>query len=335
MRRVGIKRITILSLLTCMVLNVQSSESTDEKTIIRLPDEYVVKNANVQSVRLGDLATSIQAPTPEKLQQLVGVELVEAPDEGEQVKLSKTQVHLAIRAAHYDFTSVLFEGAKITDVFGLGQKVTISSMVDAIHKKIKQETRWPDDEIVFRVLGAPAEDAWLPAKPYEIVVERVSPQLYGTSRYEVGFYVDQIQVDKKVFLVKVAHLREVFVPTTDIQRGALITADKLRAEKIEIDQEFSDRQYVDVPEELVGKRCRFLLRRNEPIRWNSLETNYVLRRGDMVQMIVRNNGLILQTTARAQSRGAPGEIIPVQTIGTGKIVNAKVISGGMVEMISS
>jgi flagella basal body P-ring formation protein FlgA len=322
-----------LAILLCATAKTESANQPT-KTIIRLPEEYVVQKNAMQSIRLGDIAGAIQAPSQEDLLQLVGIELIGKPDPGQVVKLSRTQIHLAIREAKYDFANVIFEGANVINVYGTGKKVTIPEMVEAIRNKIKQETGWSNEELVFRVLTAPSKDAWLPDKEFETVVERINPLLYGNSRYEVSFFVDHILVDKAIFNVKVARMRKIYKPIRDMRRGEVIAAGDLREEWMEIDTVFNDRQIAESPQELIGNRCKLDLRKSEPIRLNGLETNYVLRRGDIVQMVVRSNGMVLQTTAQAQSRGAPGETIPVKTIGSGKVVFVKVINSGWVELVS-
>ncbi len=335
MKHRWIKTVLLIGVLLNAALVSESAKIRDEKTIIRLPKEYVVKDKSAEYLYLGDLAIGIEAPDRQSLQKLVKVQLMEVPEEGEKKKISQTQILLAIRADDYDFYNVDFEGGDVIDIYGPGQKVTVNQMVEAIQKNILKETKWKEEELIFRVLTAPAHDTWLPDQPYELVVERINKQVYGNSRYEVSFYINHIQVDKAPFIIKVARKRKVYTPIRDMRRGELITPKVIQEEVKEIDSTFLDRQIANNPNEIIGNRCRLGLRRNEPIKWNSLETNYILRRGDMVQMIVRNNGLVLQTSAQAQMRGAPGDIIPVRAAGTGKIVHAKVISGGLVELVSS
>ena len=306
-----------------------------ELTTIKLPEQYVVPNERMNIIRLGDLAESIAAPNSENLQTLANLEIVNAPDPGQTSKLSNLQVLTEIRKIGYDYGSVRFQGPKVIDVYGSGQWAPVTLMVDALKAFILKETGWSEEELTFHVLSAPTKDAWLPPKKYEIAVNRINKVLHGNGRYEVCFYIDQIQIEKCAFIVRVGHRRKVYVPVHDMERGEVITMNDVREEVKDIIKEQYDRMYIGRLEDLIGQRCRTSLSPMEPVQRSALETNYVLKRGSVVQMILRHNGTLLQTTAKAQTRGAPGQIIPVKVDSTARVVKAKVINHSLVEWVSS
>ena len=307
----------------------------ESKTQIQLPSEYIVKSPTAESIRLGDLAEQIQCNNEETRQALADLVLMDAPHEGDVQRLAQHQVLHAIRSAGHDFFDVTFTGAKLIDVHGPGQKVTMKVMVDAIQKSILESSGIPDDELSMQILSAPKQEPWLPPQPYTIFVQRLNPRLLGTSRYAVRFLIDQVMAHEEQFITNVARKKRVYIPLVALKRGEVIQPHNVREEIQLIDKEQLDLLYVDSLDDLVGMRCRVNIREYEPVKWTSLETNYVLKRGDPVQMVVRNGALVMHTLVKAYDRGAPGDVISVKADGTGKIVKARVINRNLVEKIGN
>jgi len=331
-------RLLILSLAMmdfCVPASITAEVKEKPKTHIRLPKEYAVQERKEKRILLGELAEEIKAPDAESAKKLARVEVMDTPQAGEHKRISQPQILLAMRLSGYDYLNVILEGASTIEVYGPGFRVSVQDMVKAICRKAQKETGWSDDELVIRILNAPNQDAWLPGKPAEIIVDRLQPMILGTSRFEVGFYIDKILVAKVPFEVSVSHKRKVYYPTRQINPEDVIRAGDLREEVTLIDQVQYDDMYVDNKEDLIGRRTRTQLNRREPIRWQYLETNYILKQGDIVQMLIRNQGFSLQTMAQVQMRAAVGDVILVKTVGTNRLVKAKVVSSNLVEMVSS
>jgi flagella basal body P-ring formation protein FlgA len=185
------------------------------------------------------------------------------------------------------------------------------------------------------VVSTPTENLWLPPSELEIDIARVNPQVIGTARYEVSFFKDKILLKKVPFVICVSRRRPVFIPIRNIDRGELLSKENVREVVQLITNEHLDSQLVDSVEELIGRQSKMPIKKGTAIKWFSLETNYLTKRGDAVQMIVRNGGMTLQTTGVAQQRGAKGDVITVKTKATGKVLKAKVLARGLVELVAS
>lgn len=332
MKKAGI--ITILLFLSSMVPCFAAISGVQDKTVIVLPERYVVPSENTKKILLGDIAKKIESTSPEIAKKMAVLSIMDAPPPGDQVRLSNVQVLQAIRIAGFDFFNTRTDGAKLIEVSGIGQTITIDSMVKAIQTKILKETNWPEEELVMRVLSTPTRDGWLPPSKLTMEINRINPNIMGTTRYEVGFYQNNILVKTLPFIVSVAHKRVVFVPTRNINRGETLDEENLREFEQIITNDQLDQQIVDSKEALVGVKCRTPIRKGDTLKWYALEINTLTKRGDLVQVIVRNGGVTLQTTGFAQKDGGKGDVIPVKTKSTGKIVNAVILDQGVVELAS-
>ncbi|MGI6455255.1 MAG: flagellar basal body P-ring formation chaperone FlgA [bacterium] len=306
-----------------------------EKTKIQLVDEYIETDSGAERISLAKLARSIDSSDPALVEQLQQLPVIDVPKPGERIRLGKHQVLFKIRTAGFDYHQIDLQGESVITVYGPGQKVTIEEMIEAIKEDILQDSGWTESELVLQVLSTPARHTWLPAADFEMMVERTGPMIHGSNRYEVQFFVNHVLVDKAVFLVKVLHERPVFVAARPIQRGEVIQAQDITSRMVMVDNEARDQQMVSNVQDIVGQRARIPIAKNEEVRTYSLETNYLLRRGDLVQVLVKNNGITMQTLGLAQTRGAVGDVIPVKAQGTGKLLKAKVLSRNLVELVSS
>lgn len=308
-----------------------ASASAKELTVLHLPESFVIADTEVVSVTLGALADSIEGGDPAFIQTLNDLEITVSPKPGEQKSISDVNVLHAIRSARLDYLNIDLRGAKRTQIFGAGQTIAMDDMIDAIQQQILRETGWSKDELSMRVLSSPAQTLWLPPGEVKLFVNPVSKQIQGAARYELECYIDRILVDKGVFIVASEHRRTLLVPRDDLKRGHVIQENDLLERVVFIDNEALDRQIISDKDELIGARCKTPLRRNEPIKYFSLESNLVVRHGSPVTMIVRQNGMTMHTLAKAQQRGAPGDVIPVKTNSTQQVVMAKIINGDLVE----
>ncbi len=314
---------------------LNSSAEQPEKTTIFLKEEYVVPKDATGEIKIGDVAKSIQAPDLELKQKLAELEVMEAPKPGEKDRLPSNYIILAVRRAGYPYHQLYLEGASTINVYGPGKHVTVQEMIEAIYEDVKKDTDWDKDELILRVISVPPRDCWLPDKPMEMVVERSNLTPYGTSRYEIQFFVDNILKEKVPFVVSVQRQRKAWVPTRTLQRGEVVQEEDLREKILVFDSAIEDDQVVDNKEKLIGKRCRTAIRKNQPIKWHTLETNYIMKRGDLANMIIRNNGMTMVTSVKVQDRCAVGDVVHVKTAQTGHTVKAKVLNRKYVVWVAS
>lgn len=309
--------------------------AADPQAVVRLPERYTAPADAGETIRLGALAEAVVSDDPALRLKLQALEVMDTPPSGEIRRLAQHQVVMAMRVAGIDFYRVGFEGARLIEVRGPGQTVPLRAMVEAIQRKILAETGWNPEEISLQILSAPTREPWLPAGRLEMTVERVNRQILGSTRYTVRFLIGKIMVEEVQFIAHVARKRMVFFPVGNPKRGDVITEDSIRGEIQLIDGEHLDRLYAGSADELIGKRFRVDPKPYEPIRYNALETNFVVRRGDRVQMIVRDGGFVLRTSAVVQERAAPGDVVPVKAAVTGMVLKARVINKNLVEKTAS
>lgn len=316
-----------------LLASIADAKSNKDMTWLQLPKEYIVSGTNTV-IYLHEIVDTIKGGNADYIAQILPVPVMETPEPGTHRRLAHHQIILALRQAGFDTLDIRFEGNQLVEVYGPGQKISRTEMVDAIESKIERETGLTADEFRLQVVSSPPYDSWLKPGEYEIDVDRVNPSVLGTSRYNVRFIQDRIMEKEEAFLVNIARKREVYMPVDNLGRGTVIRPEFIHKEIRFVDQEVKDKLYVDDINEIIGKKSRNNLRQTDIITWNMLETNYVVNRGETVRAMINSDKFTMQTTAKTESRGAPGDIIPIKMELTGKILNARVMNGNLVEIVS-
>jgi flagella basal body P-ring formation protein FlgA len=323
----------VLSSLLMVITGTTQAINNDELTWIQLPKEHIASGTDT-AVYLYEVAETIKGNDADFISKLLPVPVMETPEPGSHQRLANHQIILALRKAGLDTLHIRFAGNKLVDVYGPGQSISRKDMVDAIEQRVMRDTGLNADDLQLQVISSPPYDAWLKPGEFDMQVDRVNPNVLGTSRYNVRFVQDRIVTHDEAFLVNVSRKREVFMPVDNLPRGTVMEPEYIRKEVKFIDQEAKDKLYVDNIDDIVGKKIRNTLRQSDIITWNILETNYIVNRGATVRAVLSSDKFTMQTTAKTESRGAPGDIIPIKMELTGKVLNAKVLTHDMVEIIT-
>lgn len=85
------------------------------------------------------------------------------------------------------------------------------------------------------------------------------------------------------------------------------------------------------PIDAVGQTSRRLLRAGDVLRNSSLSAPILVKRGDAVVMIARQDGIEVSTAGEALDAGAKGAMVRVRNASSGQIVRMRVSAAGMVE----
>lgn len=291
MNRLRIVTIAILSMVAAGSNGATTYQPDD--IVIDLPGSYTVTQEDQKTIRLGEIARSIQAADEQIRQKFESLTVLEVPAAGQSARLPNHYIIQSIRQAGLDYTKVKFTGERLVNVLGCGKNLDLQNIIERMNKQVLDETGWSGDELVLRIVSAPTDCLWVPPRSVEIQLERTSPTVYGTVRFEANLYIDSILYKTFPIVASISHRRTVYLPTRTLERGDIIGKEDIREVVQYFDQEFADRQTVDDPNEIVGAKCKTTLTKGDAIKWNNLDVNYVVNRGDPVKIVVQNKGMTL------------------------------------------
>ena len=132
------------------------------------------------------------------------------------------------------------------------------------------------------------------------------------------------------FVVSVKVFDFVLVANHDLRIETPITESDFRMEEVAID---GRTEYVKDVQEIVGLVPHRVIRAGSPVTVNYFQQPLAVLSGNPVKIIVRYNGIEATAKGIAMTRGRIGEVIKVKNEASQKIVTARVIDSGTVEVV--
>jgi flagella basal body P-ring formation protein FlgA len=126
----------------------------------------------------------------------------------------------------------------------------------------------------------------------------------------------------------IVEMREVAVPTSDIERGEAIQAKDLIIVKRPVAQVASD--VVRPLADLIGMVPRRTLKAGEFVRSADLAKPVLVEKSALVTVTYQARGLTLTMRGRAQASGSQGDVIKVQNLQSKKMVEGVVTGPGQI-----
>jgi flagella basal body P-ring formation protein FlgA len=130
--------------------------------------------------------------------------------------------------------------------------------------------------------------------------------------------------------VKVALYREVLVTTRPLARGESVSTTDLRMEQRNLATLRTG--YLTSPKQAIGKLAKRFLTAGTALSASNLDVQRVIKRGEKVTLLIDIPGIQVRATAKALSDGAVGETISVRNTASQKVVQAMVVSPGLVRV---
>ena len=115
-----------------------------------------------------------------------------------------------------------------------------------------------------------------------------------------------------------------------IPRGKLINLSDVKWELREVN--YSNHKFVKDPNELIGKKAKYSINPNNVITKNLIMNKIVVKRGDIVKIILNYNYVRVTTVGKAITGGELGKSVRVLNIKSRKILIGKVIGDDIVEV---
>jgi len=130
--------------------------------------------------------------------------------------------------------------------------------------------------------------------------------------------------------VTVRIMGKAVVATRELLRGELVTAADVRLEQQDLTQLHSG--YLSALDLAVGKRVKRTIRQGGIIKPRQVVAPTLIKKGAEVTIRVNSNRIQVSTKGKALSSGGPGERIRVRNLSSNKVLEATVVSAGIVQV---
>ncbi|MCX8111071.1 MAG: flagellar basal body P-ring formation chaperone FlgA [Syntrophorhabdaceae bacterium] len=129
---------------------------------------------------------------------------------------------------------------------------------------------------------------------------------------------------------KVMNRKKIYVLKENMNKGEIITADKVTVKEIILNED--KRIYPSDTEDVVGKLLKRDLNAGTAITKDVLEDHFIIKRNDIVSIIIEQKRLLVKAKGRAIDRGKIGDVIRVKNLTSQKEVLGRITGSGTVNV---
>ena len=333
LKKIDIKLIFlfILGVLFFFSLAANSSFANSDKTHgttdiikIMINETNLVKTSNIF---LKDIAV-VEANEFIK-EALNKIELGRSPKPGQLKLLNKDKIVSIIRHQNYLPDNIILNSPERIYIKRLSQKVSEERIRQLVENYFLNTMKNRDYKLeTFHVRGLeqyPAGRVELQLDSDEIVHNN------GKINSYVNVIIDGKKQDRLNISGKIAIYENVFFAQKNLARGDIISRDSVYQATKNI---YTLRAgFIKTFDDLDGKMVKSSIRKGDNFKRDSLVEAPLIRKGDIIQLIVKNNNLLIVASGISTENGFENELIKVENIGSGKLVRGIVKDRLKVEVV--
>lgn len=317
MRNASLVRVLAVALLLLATRAAATAAPTGRIKV--LPQATVVG----ATVRLSDLAALDGTGV-----DFAEIEIGPAPEPGNSRRLSGQSVLAKLRDAGVD-DSIGYTIPATVNVTRAHQVVDEATLRPAIETQLAERLAAGDkvDEIEVQ------RPARIPLGQYEIEVDAPAAQATGGGyrRTEVRVVQEGTVVATVPARVKLATFGDVVVARQPIARGAVLREEDLRVEERRLDE--LPTTVLTSLDEAIGREARVALAAGKPLTVQGLATAALVKRGDMVRLLIERGGLRLSVSGEALETAGVGERVRVLNESSKRELVGRVVDHGTVTVV--
>ncbi len=154
-----------------------------------------------------------------------------------------------------------------------------------------------------------------------------NPKVIGSTRFTVIFRIDGQTVKNLSVRGGVEAIAPVVVAAVDLPRGAVLSEIDLSL----VEQDIARlKNPVFDPDEVIGKKLKRGLRMGRPLDRAAVEFPPMIKRGDLVTIILKSGKLEMTALGEARQNGLEGETIRVKNKNSNRTILGRVVAPGTV-----
>lgn len=322
-----LNKVCLLILLHICLL--MSSTFAEGITIV-MPSEVSIEGAFMTLGQLADISGDDDALIT-KLRQF---KLGSAPFPGSSLVLTKELLTMRLGSMGSNVSGIVWQIPEAVTVTTRSQSIRGQVLLDKAITAIEERSgrSVSSGELSIAPIGS-VQDVVIPMG--DIVLKSDVP--YGVHYNSPTAITIVVSVNGQIFSkinlgLDVKLYQQVAVTTSQISPGEIVTTDKLRYERMDTGR-LGLGYYTDM-NKVQGLMARRLLVPGMVVTESMVNKPLLIKQGSMVTILARIGGMEVTATGQAMQSGSEGQLIRVQNINSTKIVSAKVLDAGTVQVLS-
>ena len=319
-------RIWFILLTAAAILGLKATQAVAEMTTVRVKDQVEINN---NEVLLGQIA-SIEGGDPQLIQQLKEIILGKAPAAGKTRQYEPRHLRKRIEKHRIDLAAVRLEVPQRVLITRSYVEIDKPKIEKIITDYIMQNTA--QDKGMVRIKAVHVPDKVILSKgriAYKVTAPR-RRQLMGNCPLAVDFSVNE-HAQKRIWATaQIEVLGPVVVTRKPLGRYKPITEDDIVIQTMDLANLPSN--VLTDPDAVLGKRTKRAIGVQTPLRADIIELPPLVKRGDLVTIIVESEGLKVTARGLVKKKGRLGERIPVVNVDSKKVLYARVVDSNTVKI---
>ena len=313
-------------LAAAIIFGLNAEPTVAEMTIIRVHDQVEVEN---DEVFFGQIA-SIEGSDTQLIQRLKALVIGKAPSAGRTRQYEQRYLRKRLEQHRIDLSALQMV---------VPERVVVSrSSVEIDESKLKKIVKdyilenIPPDSGMVRIKAIHVPGRVVLSKghiAYKVVAPR-RRQLMGNCSLAIDFSLNGHSQKRIWVTAQVEVLGSVVVTRKPLGRYKPISEDDIVLQTMDLASLPSN--VLTDPEAVLGKRTKRAIGAQIPLRADVIELPPLVRRGDLVMIIVEANGLKITARGLVKKKGRLGERIPVVNVDSKKVLYARVIDSNTVKV---
>ena len=274
-------------------------------------------------ILLGDIA-DISGDNSSFINALERMYIGEIPGtESGKRNFTQAEIMLRMRELGLDTDTVIFKGSDISVVHPSLQTITGDDAMKTVEAFIRRYMPWDENDVIINPVRKPDDVEVVKGKVSYDVIPISKRQYIGKVRYCLVINVDgKIQKNVDVFF-DITIFKKVLVATRQIRREEMLTPRNVRLVRREIESNSQDA--LSEPSKVIGMIAARNIQAQGIIKASYIQMPYLIRRREMVRVVLNTGGLTIQTTGIAAEDGCLGEYIKIKNPDSKKVFFAKVL----------
>ncbi len=205
---------------------------------------------------------------------------------------------------------------------------TVEDFKNLFLDNIKRELTWINGTLTIENFRVEPENLKIPKSAYYKTKFISNPRLGANNLLVTFFSGKNVEVVRLWGYVEVYH--PVVVTKRPISNKSILTEEDMALEIRPLSKLPQD-IVLDI-KSLIGKQLKTSLKAGTVLRTCYIEDPIIVKNNSLVEIIAKNEKLIVRTKGKALQNGRIGEMIKVQNLSSKKVIVGKVVSASEVEV---
>ena len=280
-------------------------------------------------LRIGDVA-DVKGPRNALVEEIKRLPIKEAPAPGEATVVTRREIEAALEAVPEEIRRAWEPAPLEITVVREGRLLEAEEIGRIIEGHIRKNLPGGNIQVEVREVRN-FEEVTLPAEARSCKVWISEPlRKGGWVRANLLFFGNGKEMKRLTVNAQVDLYQKVVVADRYLKRHQEIQAGDLRVMPVNIQQLPPDA--VTNPAEILGKRMIVNLNGREPIRASLLEVPPLVKKGDVVNVILERNSLRISCLGEIKETGRKGDRVKLVNLGSKKELFGRVVDAGTVQV---